>query len=378
VSFLKYIFTGIILVFVIGQLFLSGGADLKNLMIIDDFSAKGLNKVGGRTAVFVKKPSEIKLDWIKEDGENVLKIDFDKKKDGWCGLYTTLKDAEGNYFDAAEFKALVFKVKGLQGSEKFEVGLADRKWEEKEDSVKAGEIGDYLPQGITAEWQQVVIPLQDFERLRFNQLASLALNFTGAGKSTIKIKELAMTKEVGIVPKSIKVDTDVFVIENFESEEGNALGGSTAFFERSPSALQMERTEKGAFQGKSLKVYFKKDEFGWCGVYTPLKQKSRYLNIDPFRTLSFMVKGQHGGELFEIKMADRTWEKKGDAIRGGSINEFLKGGLTNRWQEVSVPLDYFGDLDFSEIASLVFNFSKEGEGTVYFDNITFKKEKIKL
>lgn len=343
---------------------------------LDDFSVKDQNKLGGRTAVYVKKPSEIKLDWVKEKDRNVLKIDFDKREEGWCGGYTILKDADGNYFDASDYKAIIFKVKGQNGGEKFEIGLADRKWEEKEDSVKSGEVSDYLNTGITKDWQEVIIPLQDFERVRTNQLSSLSVNFLGAGKSTVYLADLAFSHKIVTLPKAIKIDKDVFVLENFETEGQNILGSNTAFYEKDPSKIKLEWTTQGAYQGTALKVSYQKDEFGWCGVYTQLTKKSRYFDISPFRTLSFMVKGAKGGELFEIKMADERWSKKQDAIKGGAVGEFLKGGVSTSWQEVNIPLDYFGDLDFEGIASLVFNFNQEGEGTVYFDNITLKKKKI--
>ena len=70
-------------------------------------------------------------------------------------------------------------------------------------------------------------------------------------------------------------------------------------------------------------------------------------------------------------MADVNWLNIGDSIKAGPVSEFLEGGVTSEWQQVVVPLEAFGSLDFTEMGSLVFNFYEKGEGVVYLDEIRF-------
>ena len=47
-----------------------------------------------------------------------------------------------------------FIVKGERGKEHFEIGMADKAWTIIGDSLKAGGINKYIPDGLTKEWQE--------------------------------------------------------------------------------------------------------------------------------------------------------------------------------------------------------------------------------
>jgi len=93
-----------------------------------------------------------------------------------------------------------------------------------------------------------------------------------------------------------------------------------------------------------------------------------------FNSASFMVKGAAGGETFEIGMADKSWIIIGDSLKAGPVEKYLPGGVTDKWQEVTIPLKNFGALDFSEMGSFVINFHEVGRGAVYIDNLKFHKK----
>jgi len=182
-------------------------------LVVDDFEGSAVSNALKRKAnVYVKAPSQIMV--RQGPGENPrgksLKIRYAKhnvggpyEQGGWCGYYTLLKDdkadaaaGEQKYFDASEYTAIAFWVRGEQGTENFVVGLADSHWDQVGDSLKSEDIGQYLPSGkVTTEWQQAVIPLETFF-LDVASLSSIAIGFEadcfpqGKGAGIVYIDDL--------------------------------------------------------------------------------------------------------------------------------------------------------------------------------------------
>ncbi len=176
-------------------------------LLIDDFEAGSLNKLGGRANTYLKEPSRALALLVKDQahgGAGSLMLRYDKKgkggpsdSGGWCGWYTLLKSGT-RYFDASAFKAITLWVKGASGGEDFMVGVSDRHWDEIGDSVKSEPIGKYLPAGkITPEWQKAAVPLDAFF-LDHRQWASIAICFEGSlypggvGKGTVYLDDLML------------------------------------------------------------------------------------------------------------------------------------------------------------------------------------------
>ena len=125
-----------------------------------------------------------------------------------------------------------------------------------------------------------------------------------------------------------------------------------------------------------MRLDYKKEGTGWCGYYTLLNEiDGAYYDLSWYDKLTFMVKGEKGGEAFEIGMADRNWLTIGDSVKAGPIEKYLPGGVTTVWQEVTVPLQDFGLLDFSQMGSFVINFYKKQEGVLYVDDLKFHLRK---
>jgi hypothetical protein len=81
-------------------------------------------------------------------------------------------------------------VKGKKGGENFTIGLADKSWVIIGDSLKAGTVNQYLNNGVTTEWQEVVIPLCDFGLLDLTEMGSFVIDFHRKQKGTIWIDDL--------------------------------------------------------------------------------------------------------------------------------------------------------------------------------------------
>ncbi|MBI4227481.1 MAG: hypothetical protein HY600_04290 [Candidatus Omnitrophica bacterium] len=114
--------------------------------------------------------------------------------------------------------------------------------------------------------------------------------------------------------------------------------------------------------------YKKAPGIPFCGTYVMiLGDLSRY------STLTFWVKGQRGGEAFEIGLNDTISNKREDAVFAGSIYRYLPRGVTTAWQQVVVPLEDFFGPDLSRVYSLVFNYNEEGSGAFWVDGLAFHR-----
>ncbi len=123
-----------------------------------------------------------------------MKIAYDKQNDGFCGVWFHLFDDENislknKFLDISKYRYLSFWVKGQKGGENFSIQMADPSWLQREDSKSSGYATNYLPSGITTDWQEIVVPYKDFNL--YNTHAScLVLNFTIAGQGTVYIDDI--------------------------------------------------------------------------------------------------------------------------------------------------------------------------------------------
>lgn len=331
-------------------------------------------KIGG----FVLPPSRVGVyfdpkvfyqgDKTDHQSMKVMYKKADKKS--FCGAYVIL------LADLSGYKTMTFLIKGQRGAEAFEVGLNDVISNKREDAVYVGSINRYLSAGVTKDWQLVKVPLSDFFGPDISRVYSLIFHFNDIGGGTFWIDEIRFLKE-DLVSKEradeIK-NKGYFLLDNFDCSNLNLLGRKTNAYKKLPSVCTFERVDEEHFgsRGRSLKLEYKKEPTGWCGYYTLLNQiDGEYYDLRPYNSVSFMVKGKTGGENFEIGMADKNWIIIGDSLKAGVIGKYLPGGVTAKWQEVIIPLEDFGLLDFSEMGSFVINFYEKDEGAIYIDDLKF-------
>lgn len=197
----------------------------ENIFLVDDFERNPMqNILGGGSGTYQRHPSKIysgvtKKSYYRKKGRHLVlnydqKISADRYHDGgWCGYYSTLaRYKEGgreyfDYLDSTPYDYLCFFVKGKVGGEKFTVGLADKDYYARKDSLKSEEIGKYLKKGkVTTRWQKAVIPLDNYSINR-NVLASIGICFEEylfaverGGKGTVYIDNLAFVKDPRSLP----------------------------------------------------------------------------------------------------------------------------------------------------------------------------------
>ncbi|NQU73664.1 MAG: hypothetical protein HQ547_03020 [Candidatus Omnitrophica bacterium] len=342
-------------------------------------------KIGG----FVCSPSKVGVFYDKKvfyKGESIadstkeakdtldhkaIKVMYKKADEkSFCGAYMILMA------DLSGYKTISFLIKGQKGGEVFEVGMNDVISNKREDAVYIGPIDRYLPSGLTKNWQLVKLPLSDFYGPDISKTYSLVFQFNDISDGVFWIDEVRFYKEDLVFEGRLEQikKKGFLLLDSFDYSDLNLLGRKTNTYKKLPSVCKTGRSSEEYFgsKGRSLKIVYKRESTGWAGYYTLLNQiDGEYYDLSGFKAASFMVKGKTGGEKFEIGMADKNWGIIGDSLKAGGVAKYLPGGITTEWQEVVVPLEDFGLLDFSQMGSFVINFNEKGKGTVYIDDLKF-------
>lgn len=304
-----------------------------------------------------QKPAGIKVMYLKTADEK-----------SFAGVYIILMA------DVSKYSTFTFMIKGAKGGEAFEIGLNDTISNKREDAVMVGSIYRYLTDGITTDWQKVSIPLDDFFGSNLSKVYSMVFHFNEIGKGAFWIDDLQFHTE-HIVNREDEIHKQGYLLlDNFDRNDLNLLGRKANTYKKLPSVCEAERTDAVRFQdkGRSLKLAYNKESTGWCGYYTLLNQiDGEYYDLSKYKAVSFMIKGEAGGETFQLGMADKNWINIGDSLKAGQIEDFLPGGVTTEWKEVVVPLVKFGSLDLTQMGSFVIDFNKRQKGIVYIDNLKF-------
>lgn len=171
------------------------------------------------------------------------------------------------------------------------------------------------------------------------------------------------------LPRSSSV---AMTVENFDSDERTTRRGSLYnTFQRAPSSAvaTATRDHRVGDDGRSLKISYQKDPRGWCGLWMRFVPENKVLDATAYRYLTFYVKGQRGGEDFDVGLSwDRAWSEDRDAKPVGNIRDFLPNGVTDRWQKVRIPLSQALGLDLNVMSGFAV-ICREGSSDIYIDEI---------
>jgi len=172
--------------------------------------------------------------------------------------------------------------------------------------------------------------------------------------------------------------SSVLLVDDFNDDVQNRLGGYRNTFQRAPStatAMRVADVFRGR-GGRSLQIGADRQQDGFCGLWIHLfdfrQPTPTYFDCRKYQYLSFWLKGAAGGEHLLVKLADKRWIGKEDALAVGGVEEFLGGDVTKHWQEVLIPLDRIGPLDRRNMGGLTFEVTRPGKQIVYIDDVSFK------
>lgn len=169
----------------------------ESCFLVDNFDEGIQNRLGGYRNAFFRKPSFAEARRERGDAPTsaptgrgrVLRLSGRRGDSGFCGTWVHLYDMrsrEASFFDASSWDFLTFWIRGDTGGESVRVKIADARWHAKEDSMPVGLCDEFLSDGITTSWQQVVIPREKLTRLNLKQLASISFEFLGQSPASRK------------------------------------------------------------------------------------------------------------------------------------------------------------------------------------------------
>jgi len=191
---------------------LTSGQVAEDELLLWDFGRGVTNQWGGQYSVFFREPS-----WARTyldsrvhlpKATHALRITVHREAQGFCGVWLQFYSAAEQprrFPDASPYRYLSFWAKGARGGESFDVRLADERHQGRAEPRLSRPIRQYLPQGLSTEWQEVLMPLADFPGLDLHRLAQLSFVFTVQGDCRFHVGDLALVREP---PSQVQTPTE--------------------------------------------------------------------------------------------------------------------------------------------------------------------------
>jgi len=319
-------------------------------LLVDDFGDPNPNNVLGCGSGIFKDPDEGGIITSCYDGD-VLRLTFDVTGhlpgiDEYAGYHSGLEQA-----DLRPYNSVSLRVRGEHGGEKVKLGVNDGL-----DHEPKIELGEYLLDGITTDWQTVRIPLAAFTEVAdWSQMHSFTFAFEeriGSGNGTIYIDD------VQFGPKGVPV-----MVHNFnDMTDPNGVSGSTWTASDGGASVGCgyDPVNRYGDVGYGLYIaYTGVTEAAWAVWGTDLMG----LDGSRYDGLSFYIKGANGGEVPNVYLFDETAREFVD------IEDYAI--ITDTWRRVEIPMENFG-VSVTNLRYLQFAFEwEEMSGTIYVDDMRF-------
>ncbi len=175
-----------------------------------------------------------------------------------------------------------------------------------------------------------------------------------------------------------------FILSHFDRGVVNRLGGYYNHFFRRPSWAKAAIKSEG-WGAPALELRYRREKHGFCGMWIHLFNfklpitKRIYFNSTPFKWFVFWINSDSNLKNIIFKVADAVWEKKGDALKVGSLEKFAeKGTEISGWKRVVIPLKKIPpQIDRKFLAALVFEITK-GTGKFAIKTAAFCRKRHPL
>ncbi|GEM_PF-815128 len=184
-----------------------------------------------------------------------------------------------------------------------------------------------------------------------------------------RVEEKDESEEITIPPMEGR--TDVFELANFNArQEKNLIGGGFGVWEKDPhdrtQSCKMEfiSSVRRGDTGSSLKLIYdvNSPNEAYNGFWMDLKR----VNLAPYEYYVVDVKGDSVAgftDRFKVELKDSH----------GETQSFLLTGVSDKWQEKKIPLNYFDRIDLSSVSQFVIVFedtvSSPRSGIIYLNSI---------
>ena len=164
------------------------------------------------------------------------------------------------------------------------------------------------------------------------------------------------------------------LVDDFNrGEKPNALGGDYGAWNKDESDPTQKCTNSfdkpNAYGGAGYALKLDYDVDSPNPAYNGFWMKLQGTNVTGYKSLVLYVKGDAGrGYTSQIKL---------ELKNGSEVGKYILKGLTDDWQQVSIPLKEFAGLsDLSGLTEFVVVFddltSTKKVGTIYLDEISFE------
>lgn len=169
------------------------------------------NLWGGEYNAYSRRPSSARtyLDARvhKPGAAHSLRITVHREAAGFCGVWLDFHPASHmprRYLDASPFRFLGFWIKGRVAGGSIDARLEDEAAQQNPDQDSGSTVKIPVPGEAQNEWQEIMIPLENFHGLDLRRLARLTLNFTRPGDSRFYIDDVAFKAAKSAVLPSLK------------------------------------------------------------------------------------------------------------------------------------------------------------------------------
>ncbi|MBI2118618.1 MAG: CIA30 family protein [Elusimicrobia bacterium] len=147
-------------------------------------------------------------------------------------------------------------------------------------------------------------------------------------------------------------------VENFDDVRGSAF----SFKDEKGTLLQVSINEADEVRHNVVNLHYDVVKEGWAGWGLSLKG----INLEDYTWLTFYIKGEKGGEDFEIGI-----KNKANAEKKLLISRFVD--VSTEWRKVKIPLKEFEGVDLTSMDNLNLGFNEQsGEGTIVLDDFQFE------
>jgi hypothetical protein len=315
-------------------------------LLVDDFGgSRPYNRVGGYSGLF-NEPTHGGALTAYISGEQLV-LDYRvTESEQYAGYYTELQA-----LDARQYTTLDLLVRGAQGGEQLHVGLRDGNGYEPRRSV-----GDFLPGGITSEWQWVQIPLSAFgATLDRSALQSLSVSFYHNYQPTsgrVEIAELRFTTL-----------TTAQVIDSFDDRDLQQNSQGLGYWSSAPGGSLNATAVVGDAQqgnGGALQLDYTVNSGGYALWHSELGGMAVADNA----ILSLWVRGDTPAVPVSLYLTD------GSTRGRAALADYLTPN--QQWQLVQIPLTVFTAQGINRAALTGFEVAFEfgaGSGTLWIDNV---------
>jgi hypothetical protein len=175
--------------------------------------------------------------------------------------------------------------------------------------------------------------------------------------------------------------TPALPLWSFEQGIVNEWAGRYNTYQREPSWArtyldpQVTRSNKG----HSLRVTVHQEATGFCGIWMDLAGEAgsskAFHDATFYPYLSFWIKGERGGEDFEMSLTDASMGEGAEPKTNLHLHDYLPQGVTTQWQEVLIPIGAFAGTDARRLVRLILHFTAPGDYRFYLDDIALKQQK---